>query len=164
MPGFGTDAEWQEICRKLTAALAARKSVSEFADELGLQRGVTGYAYHSVPVALYAWLRHPDDFRMALTAALDCGGDTDTVGAILGALMGSRLGRGAIPKEWLNGICDRPRSTGLLVQIADRLSEQCTTKRVLGPVRYFWPLLMIRNGVFIITVLCHGFRRLLPLY
>jgi len=164
LPGFGTDAEWQEICRKLTAALAARKSVSEFADELGLQRGVTGYAYHSVPVALYAWLRHPDDFRMALTAALDCGGDTDTVGAILGALMGARLGRKAIPQEWLEGICDQPRSVGLLSRVAERLSQQLAANRAIGPARYFWPWLVVRNGVFLITVLCHGFRRLLPPY
>jgi hypothetical protein len=138
--------------------------VSEFADELGLQRGVSGYAYHSVPVALYAWLRHPNDFRTDLLAVLDCGGDTDTVGAILGALMGAQSGRGAIPKEWLEGICDRPRSTGLLVQVAVRLSQQRGAKRALGPVRYAWPWLVIRNVLFLITVLCHGFRRLLPPY
>jgi len=99
LPLLGGDDEWLEICRKLTMALTAGKSVSEFANDLGLERGVTGYAYHSVPVALYAWLRHSDDFRAALTAVLDCGGDTDTVGAIVGALMGAQLGRGAIPQE-----------------------------------------------------------------
>jgi ADP-ribosylglycohydrolase len=164
LPSLGGDDEWQEICRKLTKALAARRSVSEFADELGLQRGVTGYAYHSVPVAIYAWLRHPDDFRTALIAVLDCGGDTDTVGAILSALMGARLGHSAIPHEWLDGVGDQPRSVGLLVQVAERLSRQLTANRALGPVRYFWPLLAIRNGVFLITVLVHGFRRLLPPY
>jgi ADP-ribosyl-[dinitrogen reductase] hydrolase len=51
----------------------------------------------------YTWLRHPDDFRTALAAALDCGGDTDTVGAILGALSGVAVGKTAIPIEWLNG-------------------------------------------------------------
>jgi len=61
----------------------ARSSVAEFADELGLRRGVTGYAYHSVPVALHAWLRHAGDYRSALTTALDCGGDADTVGRLL---------------------------------------------------------------------------------
>ncbi len=164
LPGLGTDDEWKEICRKLTAALAAGRSVSEFADELGLQHGVTGYAYHSVPIALYAWLRHPDDFRYALIAVLDCGGDTDTVGAILGALMGAGSGRSAIPQEWLVGIYDWPRSTGLLVQVAARLRQQRSAKRALGPVRYLWPLLAMRNAVFLITVLCHGFRRLLPPY
>jgi len=90
LPSLGGDDQWKEICRKLTAALAAGRSVSELADELGLQRGVTGYAYHSVPVAIYAWLRHAGDYRSALTTALDCGGDTDTVGAIVGAIMGAQ--------------------------------------------------------------------------
>jgi hypothetical protein len=121
-----------------------------------------------VPVALYAWLRHPDDFGTALIAALiaalDCGVIWDTVGAILGALMRARLGRGAIPSEWLDGVCDWPRSVGLLVQTAERLSLQKATKVALGQVDYFWPWLLIRNGVFLITVLCHGLRRLLPPY
>ena len=104
------------------------------------------------------------DFRTALIAVLNCGGDTDTVGAILGALMGARLGCGAIPQEWVKGICDQPRSAGLLVQIAEQLSRQKCIKQALGPLRYFWPLLVVHNGVFLITVLCHGLGRLLPPY
>lgn len=164
LPSLGRDEKWQEICQKLTAALAADKSVAEFADELGLERGVTGYAYHSVPVAIYAWLRHANDFRTALTAALDCGGDTDTVGAIVGALMGARTGRGAIPQEWLEGICDQPRSILVMTKVGDRLANQKATGCIQGPVTYFWPLLAIRNICFLATVLVHGFRRLLPPY
>jgi ADP-ribosylglycohydrolase len=164
LPSLGHDEAWQEICQKLTAALAAGKSVAEFADELGLERGVTGYAYHSVPVAIYAWLRHADDFRTALTAALDCGGDTDTVGAIVGALTGARLGREAIPQEWLEGICDQPRSVRCLEKVAASLSRQKATIQSLGQVHYFWPALLLRNAIFLITVLVHGFRRLLPPY
>jgi ADP-ribosylglycohydrolase len=164
LPSLSGDDQWKKICRKLTAALAARRSVSEFADELGLQRGVTGYAYHSVPVALYAWLRHAGDYRSALTTALDCGGDTDTVGAIVGALMGAQLGYGAIPQEWVEGICDQPRSVGCLAKVAERLSQQKTTMHAHGPVRYFWPGLLVRNTVFFVTVLIHGFRRFLPPY
>ncbi len=85
LSGLGCDEEWFNSCEKLTDALASAKSVEEFAHSLGLQKGVTGYAYHSVPVALYAWLRHQNDFRQALKAALDCVGDTDTVGAMVGA-------------------------------------------------------------------------------
>ncbi len=33
-----------------------------------------------------------------------CSGDTDTVGAIVGALAGASAGRQLIPAEWLNGI------------------------------------------------------------
>ena len=79
-----------------------------------MQKGVTGYAYHSVPVALYAWLCHRDDFRQALEAALDCGGDTDTVGAIVGALVGAKVGKEGLPFELIAGVCEWPRSISLL--------------------------------------------------
>jgi len=164
LPGLGRDEEWQAICGKFATGLAMGKSVQEFADSLGLQNGVTGYAYHTVPVALYAWLRHPGDFRAALEAALNCGGDTDTVGAIVGALSGTATGPGGIPRDWLDGVSDQPRSLELLTQVSRRLALQTVTGQVQGPAAYFWPLLLIRNLVFIITVLIHGFRRLLPPY
>jgi ADP-ribosylglycohydrolase len=162
LAGLSQDAEWQAICQKLVAAPDSGKSVAEFADALGLQKGVTGYAYHSVPVALYACSRHPTDFAAALEAALNCGGDTDTVGAIIGALMGARHGHDHIPRGWLAGICDQPRSMLLLTRVAERLAQQRIEKHALGPVIYFWPLLAIRNIVFLITVLIHGLRRLAP--
>ena len=89
---------------------------------------------------------------------------TDSVGAIVGALVGARSGRNAIPQEWLEGICDQPRSSSLLVKIADKLCRQKAAMGALGQVRYFWPLLVIRNLIFLVTVLCHGFRRLFPPY
>lgn len=164
LPLLGTDEEWHALCRELTDALAARKSVQHFADALGLERGVTGYAYHTVPVALYAWLRHFGDFRSGLTAALDCGGDTDTVGAIAGALMGATVGRSGLPSEWVQGICEWPRSVTLLARVSERLARQKGAGRALGPVRYFWPAVIVRNALFLLTVLAHGFRRLAPPY
>lgn len=164
MPSLGSDEEWAVICGQLTAGLAAGQSVSEFAATLGLTRGVTGYAYHSVPVAIYAWLRHPDDFRSALTVALNCGGDTDTVGAIVGALMGAKEGRRAIPQEWLEGVWDQPRSMSVLAEVGNHLANQKATGCIQEAVAYFWPLLVIRNIFFLATVLVHGFRRLFPPY
>ena len=76
------------------------------------------------PVAVYAWLRHFGDFRAAVEAALDCGGDTDTVGAIVGALAGGTVGAGGIPADWIAGIIDWPRSVGLLRKVASRLGQQ----------------------------------------
>jgi ADP-ribosylglycohydrolase len=54
------------------------------------------YVYHTVPVAVYAWLRHYGDFRATVEAALDCGGDTDTVGATAGTLAGATVGAAGI--------------------------------------------------------------------
>jgi ADP-ribosyl-[dinitrogen reductase] hydrolase len=84
---------------KIVKCLHAGRTTEEFAVELGLSRGVTGYMYHTVPVALYAWLRYPDDFRAAVQSAIRCGGDTDTVAAITGALVGIRVGKAGIPAE-----------------------------------------------------------------
>jgi ADP-ribosylglycohydrolase len=161
LPGLGRDEEWQTLCRKLSDALAARKSVAAFAELLGLRDAVTGYAYHTVPVALYAWLRHQGEFRAAMESALNCGGDTDSVGAIAGAHAGAEVGRAPIPSEWLNRMCEWPRSNRLLEQIAERLARQKGAGRPLGPVRYFWPGLIPRNFIFAVAVLLHAFRRVL---
>ena len=158
------EVEWQTIISKTKTSLAAGDSVSEFVGCLKLKRGVTGYSLHIVPVAIYSWLRHPGDFRIALTAALDCGGDTDTVGAILGALSGAALGKAAIPHEWLNGIWDWPRSMAFMERVAGRLAEQKAAGRGLGSLGCFWPVIPVRNLVFLGVVLTHGFRRLAPPY
>ncbi len=159
---IGNDEEWLSICQKLKQALAAGDSVRSFADSLGLANGVSGYSYHSVPVALYAWLRSPKDYREALISALDCGGDTDTVGAIVGALAGASATVESIPPDWRERIWEWPRSTKILTRVAERLAQQKTAGKALGPAEYFWPGVIPRNIVFLITVLVHGFWRLLP--
>ena len=158
------DAEWLELVEKVRNALTSRLTVTDFACSLGLERGVTGYVYHTVPVAVYAWVRHYGDFRGGLEAVLDCGGDTDTVGAIAGALAGATVGADGIPSSWLNGICDWPRSVNLLRRMADGLERQRQSQDPLGSVGYFWPAVLPRNLLFLIVVLLHGFRRLLPPY
>ncbi|HTH46467.1 MAG TPA: ADP-ribosylglycohydrolase family protein [Candidatus Limnocylindria bacterium] len=160
------EAEWQTVLSRIESGLAAQGSVAEFACTMGLERGVTGYALHVVPVAIFAWLRHPDDFRTALTAALDCGGDTDTVGAILGALCGAAVGKAGIPAEWSAGLWEWPRSVSHAERIATQLAAQAQSRsgQALGPVRYFWPGLVPRNLLFFVVVLVHGFRRLAPPY
>ncbi|MFO1512381.1 MAG: ADP-ribosylglycohydrolase family protein [Verrucomicrobiota bacterium] len=157
------ETEWQAILTRVESGLAANLSVSEFVQTLGLTGGVTGYSLHVVPVAIYAWLRHPADFRTALISALECGGDTDTVGAILGAIIGASVGKRGIPEEWLDGIADWPRSVGFMERVGARLAEQKVAGGALGPVRLFWPGLLWRNLLFLVVVLGHGFRRLVPL-
>jgi ADP-ribosylglycohydrolase len=162
--GLSSEVEWRSVLTRIESCLAAQHSVSEFVRLLGLESGVTGYSLHVVPVAIYAWLRHPADFRLALVSALECGGDTDTVGAILGALMGAKVGGEAIPSDWRDGIREWPRSVAFMQQVAVRLAEQSGSQAPAGPVRYFWPGLIARNVLFLLVVLAHGFRRLVPPY
>ncbi len=158
------DHPWCRWIEDLEAALATKTSVAEFACSLGLTKGVTGYIYHTVPVAVYAWFRHYGDFRATVEAALDCGGDTDTVGAIAGALAGATVGAAKIPEPWLQGIIDWPRSLQLLRTVTDRLGNQLRSGHPLGEVSYPWLAVLPRNLLFLLIVLFHGFRRLAPPY
>ena len=154
-----------ECARKF---LAEYRSVKEFAIELSLGKGVTGYINHTVPVAIYCWLAHPRDFRAAVESAILLGGDTDTVGAIVGALAGATLRESGLPREWVDGLWEWPRSIAWMKRLALRLHENTAASppasptRVSGPVALFWPAIPFRNLLFLVIVLAHGFRRLTP--
>jgi ADP-ribosyl-[dinitrogen reductase] hydrolase len=157
-------SEWSALIAKLRGALALDLPVAAFAQQIGSAGWVSGYALRSVPVAIYAAMRHRTDFSAAITEVVTCGGDTDTVAAITGALVGARVGVAGIPQTWLGSIAEFPRSLGLLEQIAEKLSLQMGAESALGPVSYFWPAVPLRNILFLCIVLAHGFRRLLPPY
>jgi ADP-ribosylglycohydrolase len=162
-----TDPELIDLLQKAGAQLAAGETVADFAESLGLNKGVSGYIYHTVPVAIFAWLRHRDSFREALESVILLGGDTDTTGAIIGALAGAALGASAVPAEWLDRIFEWPRSVRWMRRLAENLAaffsdaEEGAKPR---PVHVFWPGLIPRNLLFMLVVLAHGFRQLLPPY
>jgi hypothetical protein len=160
----GTGDEWSQVCRRLEEAIVTKTTVKDFACSLGLQNGITGYAFHTVPVAIYAWLRHPQDFRKALVEALNCGGDTDTVGAIVGALVGSSVGEDGIPKDWLGRVWEWPRTAGKMRILAARLVQAKQLGQPQAEVAYAWVAILPRNLFFLLIVLGHGLRRLLPPY
>ncbi len=59
-------------------------------------------AFNSVPTAIYSFLANYKSFEDAVTYAVNLGGDTDTLGAMTGAISGAYHGFEAIPKRWLN--------------------------------------------------------------
>jgi ADP-ribosylglycohydrolase len=153
------EGEWQTLVMRIEQGLQQNLSVQQFADLMGLEQGITGYIYHTVPMVLYAWYTHFADYPQTLTSLLNCGGDTDTTGAIVGALAGSVTGEQGIPASWINAILEYPRSVGFLRRLADNL-----TARSNKAIFYFAPAVLVRNVFFFIIVLLHGFRRLLPPY
>jgi ADP-ribosylglycohydrolase len=163
------DEELQGLLKKVEDHGRRDTPAVELANTLGLGRGVSGYIYHTVPLALYCWLRHPGDFRGAVEEVIDLGGDTDSTGAIVGGLAGATVGAGGIPQEWLEGLLEWPRSVAWMRSLAGHLAGQFYPGdspgfAETGPLPLFWPGLIPRNLGFLFVVLLHGFRRLLPPY
>ena len=147
--------------------LARGAPTGEFVAAMGLGRGVSGYINHTVPVALYCWLRWPTDFRRAMEDAIVAGGDTDTTAAIVGGMAGATLGASAIPASWIAGFWEWPRSAAWMRALATRLTDVSPASpgtASTNPLPLFWPGLLIRNPIFVAIVLAHGFRRMLPPY
>jgi ADP-ribosyl-[dinitrogen reductase] hydrolase len=63
----------------------------------------TGYVVHTLQTALYDALT-ADSAEDAIVTAVNRGGDTDTVGAVTGAIAGARFGSGSLPDRWLDTI------------------------------------------------------------
>jgi ADP-ribosylglycohydrolase len=142
-------------------------TAAELAEILRLSRGISGYVYHTVPMALYCWLRHPGDFRQAVEEVITLGGDADSTGAIVGGMAGATTGATGIPDEWLRCLLEWPRSVAWMHALADRLARQFSLHGEAieqKPVPLFWPAILPRNLLFLNVVLIHAFRRLLPPY
>lgn len=152
------DVEWNIKMDLLGEGMSSDKSVEEIAATLGFSKGVTGYAYATVPVALYAWWSHYGDFRKSLESVIRCGGDTDTVGAIVGGLAALDA---EIPEDWVEGLCDWPISVGFLSRLGIQ-ADQLLVGKTVNDVSLPWLFLPMRNLLFLTVVLSHGFRRLLP--
>jgi len=84
-----------------------------FLQEQGLEpesrtgwHGISSFVTSSVCWSLYAFLQSPDDYPEALCIAIGVGGDTDTLAAMTGSIVGGRLGRAALPQAWCARLTD----------------------------------------------------------
>ncbi len=79
--------------------------------------GAGWVAEEAVAGAVYANIKHPYSFKDCVLEAANSGGDTDSKACIAGAIAGARLGRDALPTEWVEGVEDRT----LLIDLAKKL-------------------------------------------
>lgn len=113
--------ETDEMSRQLDTVAELLPEPLADPTEMAAALGNGSTAPESVPTAVYAACR-TDDFREAVTFAVRCGGDTDTIGAMAGAIAGARHGRKAIPSSWLDaledGVCGRSHVERLAADLA----------------------------------------------
>lgn len=136
------------------AAELARRgaATSEAAEALK----TTGYVVHTVPFALYCYLRYGDTPLLALQECIGAGGDTDSIGAILGAWLGARHGEAGLPAHLLAELNDGPFGPTHLRGLAVSLASGA------APPRYSWLRALLRNLALYPVVVFHGLRRIFP--
>ena len=115
---FVEEAVYKEKLDKIKGLLA-QPDRARAAMELG--NGIE--AFNSVPSAIYSFLVHHDSFARAVIHAVSLGGDTDTIGAMTGAIAGAYLGVDAIPNQWR----DKLENRSYIVELAEKLWELKTT-------------------------------------
>lgn len=150
--------------RAVAASLAAGESATDFVVGLGSKNGVSGYMLHTLPAVLHVWLRHQDDYMGGVTEMIRLGGDSDSTAAILGGIIGARVGRDAIPAHLLHNLRDWPRSPRFIERVARRLAQSRVANTRMPAVFSFVIATPLRNLLFLGVVLLHGLRRLLPPY
>lgn len=146
------------------ALLSASKNESSeiFAQKIGAKDGISGYSYQTVPVVIQTWLRTPENYKEGILEIIRCGGDTDTTAAILGAIIGARVGKNGIPKSWLDHLFLWPITVNRMEHLGQLLARTRETDLPQSLKSPFLGSLFLRNLVFLVIVLFHGFRRLFP--
>jgi len=160
------DDEAHEFLALVQSAIESAQigqSAQDFAASIGCENGVSGYIFHTVPVVLQVWLRG-ENYREGIEEIIGCGGDADTTAAILGGIIGARVGEAGIPTQWRDSLMEWPRGISFLRKLAQRLAEVAASGKTQKPVRAFSLAILIRNIFFLAVVLLHGLRRLLPPY
>jgi ADP-ribosyl-[dinitrogen reductase] hydrolase len=156
--------EFLQLMQETLDSVSSGQMIDRFADAIGLTQGVSGYIYHTVPIVIHTWLNNQTDYPRAIHQIISLGGDTDTTAAIVGGIIGARVGKTGIPSPWQNNLWEFPRTVQWLEELGKRLNQVCFHGIQQKPVPISIIGILLRNLLFMVLVLAHGFRRLLPPY
>jgi poly(ADP-ribose) glycohydrolase ARH3 len=111
----------------LPAAIAAartpelRDALMDLRDSAAIAGPATSSAAGSVPLAV-AMAARAATFEEAVTRAISAGGDTDTAGAMAGAIAGARFGASSIPSRWIDALEEGEHGRRHVKSLADQLA------------------------------------------
>lgn len=88
------------------------------------QLKTTGYVVHTLTAAMVCAYQ-TDSFEEAVIMAVNLGGDTDTIGAVTGGLVGAYYGLSNIPERWTDKLVNKNE----ILDLADRLGELNISKK-----------------------------------
>ncbi|NIS60299.1 MAG: hypothetical protein GTO13_06260 [Proteobacteria bacterium] len=90
-------------------------------DAIGSHFSCDVSAIGAVPPAIASFLL-TRGFRESVVVAVNCGGDTDTLGAMSGAIAGAYYGYTHIPKQWLIPLENEGKGRDYILSLAERLA------------------------------------------
>lgn len=112
-----------ETLRELVEADPGPVEPAQVARTLGNDSRV----HTSVPAAIYAFLANTDSFEETVVYAVSIGGDTDTIGAMAGAIAGGLHGVDAVPERWWTALENATRGRDHVVGLGERLAAFAET-------------------------------------
>lgn len=74
----------------------------------------------AIALALYYFLRYPNDYRKVVLRGANTNGDSDSIACIAGSVSGALLGIKAISKEWIKKIEKAEYLDGLAERLSDK--------------------------------------------
>jgi len=101
---------------------AVRDVAGHSLQHLRLDGSAVGFTLKAMQAGLWC-LEHSADFEESLVAVIQAGGDTDTNGAVAGAILGALHGASAIPDRWTAHIAKADQLTSLADRLLDRATE-----------------------------------------
>ena len=97
------------------------KSLEEELEEKALAYLGEGWiGEEAVALALYSFMRYPDDYEKVIIRGANTNGDSDSIACIGGSISGAYLGIDAIPEDWVKRI----EKSDYLDDLATRLAEK----------------------------------------
>jgi poly(ADP-ribose) glycohydrolase ARH3 len=112
--------EFRQKLRAVEDCLARSADAASVRDRLGCNATALG----SVATALFCFLSRPESFEEALVFAVSLGGESDSLGAMTGAIAGAYHGERSIPARWRTALEQGSRGAGVLEELADRLFDR----------------------------------------
>jgi ADP-ribosylglycohydrolase len=94
-----SQAEWKSFLNLMNQAMELAANSNKDIDNISII-GEGWVGDEALAIAVYCALRHFDDFRKALAAAVSHGGDSDSTGAVTGNILGAAIGYEAIPEDF----------------------------------------------------------------
>jgi ADP-ribosyl-[dinitrogen reductase] hydrolase len=108
---------------QLKAFLWEKRSPRAVARFFGWTAGIPPEIHATTIMASYCWLRNPADYRAAVLSAISLGGDTQSMGAIVGGLVGARITAEKLPPQLVQSLAASPLDRRWIAKLAERLSH-----------------------------------------